>query len=106
MPLYFCSLILQGVAGGLEEGTLTFPICSDFVDDWVECSEAEIARATVELLETEGLRVEAAAGLTLAALYKYRAELEGRTVALCICGGNVGDEQLDEFKRLAAEDKE
>jgi threonine dehydratase len=78
----------DGTAGGIEAGAFTFGLCRELVDEWVLVSEAEIAAALDEVA-AQGMIVEGAAGVAVAALGKA-ASVAGRQVAVVICGGNRG----------------
>jgi threonine dehydratase len=81
----------------VKAGDLCFDIAKRVVDRFVLVSEAEIARAIVRLLELEKTVVEGAGAVPLAALTAGAAYgagaatlgLDGKTVALVLCGGNI-----------------
>ena len=73
-----------------EVGRLCFDVGRHVVDRVVTVDEPEIARAVVRLLEMEKTVVEGAAATPLAAVTgPLRAEVAGRKVVLCLCGGNI-----------------
>jgi threonine dehydratase len=76
--------------GAVEPGSVTFPICQSVIDTKVTVSETEIAAAMRQLLETEDLMVEGAAGVALAGLVKCAPAYRGRRVAVVLCGRNIG----------------
>ena len=80
----------DGSAGNLEPGSITFPLCRDLVDEWVEVSEAEIAAAMRDFIEHQHQLLEGAAGVALAAFAKTASLYRGRTVAIVICGAKIG----------------
>lgn len=91
----------DATAGGVEPGSLTFPLCRDLVDRWVAVTEQQIADAVVSCLEHGGKLVEGAAGCAVAgALQVARGEeaalLSGAVVVVVCCGGNVGGGALRE----------
>jgi threonine dehydratase len=94
----------DATAGGVEQGSLTFPICRNLVDHWVTLSESEIAEGVVSCLEHGGKLIEGAAGCAVAAALKVGRErpeeLAGRTVVVIACGGNVGVAALKEALEL------
>jgi threonine dehydratase len=67
------------------------------VDAWVEVSEAEIAAAMLLLLDTHHKLVEGAAGVALAAFLQTRAQYQGLTVAIVLCGSNVGSSTVTDL---------
>ena len=87
----------DGSAGGLEAGSMTFAICRDLVDEFTLVSEAEIARGIRHMVEWEKLVVEGAGSVAIAALMKHHESgrsLQGKTVLVVICGGNISAETL------------
>jgi len=91
----------DGTAGGLEEGTMTFPLCRDWVDDWLTVEEREIASALRGVLDQEHLLVEGAAAVSVAAYQRVAEQYGGQRVAIVICGGNIGLETLQRALDLA-----
>ena len=85
----------DGTAGGIEQGTVTFPLNRDLVDEWIEVPEDEIARAMRHAIEVEHMLVEGAAAVAIAALPRSRGILRGR-VAVVLCGANVSASRLKE----------
>jgi threonine dehydratase len=84
----------DGTAGGIEEGSITFGICRDLVDEWVEVPEDAIARAMRHCIEHEHMLVEGSAGVALAASWQAAESLRGQNVAIVLCGANVSTETL------------
>jgi len=81
------------IADGLavrRTGERTLAIARRYVDEIVTVSEGEIASAILKLLEIEKTVVEGGGAAGLAALLfgKVRG-LEGRNVAVIVCGGNI-----------------
>ena len=70
-------------------GEHTFDLARRHADRVVTVAEEEIANAILLLLEIEKTVVEGAGAVPLAALANRRVDLEGRTVALVISGGNI-----------------
>ncbi len=89
----------DATAGAVEEGSITFPICQQVIDDRVTVSEAEIAAAMRAVAAAEHWMVEGAAGVALAGLIQRRQEWRGKNVAVVLCGRNIG---LDRFHRNRA----
>lgn len=95
----------DGSAGGVEEGSLTFEPCCRFVDGWQNVSEPQIAAAMVGMLREEGISLEGAAGMTVAAAMEYLRTHPGvrnRTAVIICCGGNISDSRFGDAQRLAA----
>ena len=80
----------DGTAGGIEEDSITFEICQQWVDDYVRVSEKEIANALRLLLTQHYLMVEGAAGLSVATLLQQAHQFEGKRVVLILCGRKLG----------------
>ncbi len=68
----------------------------DRVDDIRLVSDGEMRRAILTLLETTRLLAEGAGAAALAAAYQLREELDGRTVAIVLSGGNLTLDALAE----------
>ena len=81
--------ISDGSAGGVEEGSFTFPICQRVIDQRVLVSEDETKAAMKLLAETERWMVEGAAGVALAGLLKHAHEWQGKKVGVVLCGRNI-----------------
>lgn len=79
----------DSTAGGIEPGSMTFPICQQLIDRSLTVSEAEIASAMRHLNREHGLVIEGAAGVAYAGMAATISEFSGRSVAVIICGGNV-----------------
>ncbi|KAK9804127.1 hypothetical protein WJX73_002034 [Symbiochloris irregularis] len=87
------STLSDGTAGGVEENSITLQPCRHLVDRWVLVEEADIARAMVGLLDHDGLRLEGAAAMAVAAFIKDSQashQSSQQSVVIC-CGGNVSD---------------
>ena len=76
-------------AGGIEAGSITFPICRDHVAAWQRVSEEEIRRAMQDLKRETGILAEGAAAMPVAALRSNPGAYAGSTVVLVISGGNT-----------------
>lgn len=94
VPVEEHATLSDATAGAIEPGSVTFPICQSVIDARVVVSEAEIVGAMRRLAETEHLMVEGAAGVALAGLARSADAYRGRTVAVVLCGRNIG---LDTF---------
>lgn len=79
----------DGTAGGLEPGTITFPICQQVVDECVQVSEEEIKAAMKTLARYERWMVEGAAGVAMAAFMQQAEKWRGKRVAVILCGKNI-----------------
>ncbi|WP_312946170.1 threonine/serine dehydratase [Superficieibacter sp.] len=79
----------DGTAGGLEPGSITFPLCMQVIDECVLVSEAEIRQAMREIARSERWMIEGAAGVAVAALLKQASVWKGKRVAVVLCGRNI-----------------
>lgn len=89
----------DGTAGGIEEGTLTLPLCLSVVDRSVLVSEDAIASAMRLMMARHHVLVEGAAGVAVAGWARERERWSDRRVAIVICGANV---TLDVLRRVLA----
>jgi threonine dehydratase len=81
--------VADAVAGGLEPGSITFPLCRDVVDGIITVGEEAIREAMDLIFEAHGRMVEGAGALPLAALLSTGVRFSGRTAVLIVSGGNV-----------------
>jgi threonine dehydratase len=81
----------DGTAGGIEAGSITFPLCQAFVDEYVLTSEDEILAAMKLILVKHRQVIEGSAGVAVGALLKTTDRFKGKKVAVVLCGGNVGE---------------
>jgi len=89
--------VADAVAGGIEPGSLTFPLCRDFVDSFVSVPEESIIRAMSLLAEVHGKPVEGAGALALAGVLADPDRFRGRTVVCVVSGGNI---DADDFRKI------
>jgi len=80
--------VADAVGGGIEPGSITFPLCRDLVDAIEVVPEALIVRALALVRERHGRMIEGAGALPVAALLHSPARWAGRTVVLVASGGN------------------
>lgn len=79
----------DGTAGGIEPGSMTFPLCQRVVDKTVLVSEQEIRDAMKAVARFERWMIEGAAGVALAGAVKLAADYQGKKVAVILCGRNI-----------------
>jgi len=70
-------------------GERTLPLVQKYVDDIVTVEEEEIANAILLLLEREKTLAEGAGAAAIAAVLNHKLKLEGKRVAVLVCGGNI-----------------
>jgi len=86
--------IADAVAGGIEPGAITFPLCRDLVDFIEVVPESLIARGLALVHEHHGRMVEGAGALPFAALLHSPAKWRDRTVVAVVSGGNISPERF------------
>ncbi|MGH7106962.1 MAG: threonine/serine dehydratase [Acetobacteraceae bacterium] len=82
----------DGTAGGIEPGSITFPLCQSVIDARISVNEPEIAAAMRAIASADHWIVEGAAGVALAGLVKVASAWQGRRVAVVVCGRNIAIE--------------
>ncbi len=84
---------LETIADGIaikHPGNITLPIISEIVDEIVEVTEEEIARAIFFCVQNNRLVVEGAGAAGLAALLAGKVEIDAEdTICAVLCGGNI-----------------
>jgi len=70
-------------------GERTLPLVQTYVDQIVTVEEEEIANAILLLLEREKTLAEGAGAAAMAAVLNRKLPLEGKRVAVLVCGGNI-----------------
>jgi threonine dehydratase len=89
--------VADAVAGGIEPGSITFPLCRDLVDAIETVPESSISRAMAHVHERHGRMLEGAGALPFAALLASSAARKGRTAVAVASGGNIA---VDRFRAL------
>lgn len=84
----------DGSAGGVEEGSITFDMCNEFIDDYCLVSEDEIALQIKNSLIMDKMLIEGSAAVAIASALKMKSILQNKNVAIVICGGNIGRDTL------------
>ena len=84
----------DGTAGGVEEGSITFDICKEIIDDFVLVSEKEIVSGIRKAINDHHQLIEGSAGAAIAAFIKRKNRLIGKRVVIIICGGNIHSNTL------------
>jgi threonine dehydratase len=70
-------------------GEKTLPLVQKYVDDIVTVEEEEIANAILLLLEREKTLAEGAGAAAIAAVLNRKLPIQGKRVAVLVCGGNI-----------------
>lgn len=83
------STIADGIAVK-EPGSLTFRLCSDYVDKIVSVSDDQVSAAILALIEKQKMIAEGAGAVALAAvMYRKIPDIEGKKVVCLVSGGNI-----------------
>ena len=86
--------LADGVAGGVDEGSVTLPMASEVIDEVIHCSEDQIAAALQALAWTDNMIVEGAAALALAALLAEPERYADQTSVVVLCGANYDQARI------------
>ncbi|MBD5632177.1 MAG: threonine ammonia-lyase [Clostridia bacterium] len=83
------STIADGIAVK-EPGSLTFELCSKYVDDIVTVTDDQVSAAILALIEKQKMIAEGAGAVSLAAvMFNKIPEIAGKKVCCVISGGNI-----------------
>lgn len=82
------STIADGIAVK-KPGTLTYDICSRYVDEIVTVSDDEISAAILALMEQHKLVTEGAGAVAVAAAMFGKLDLAGKKTVCLLSGGNI-----------------
>lgn len=88
--------VAEGLHGGIEEGSVTFEMCRDLVDDFVLVREETIVKAIWLLLTQQHQVVEGAGAVGAAAIMENPQWFRNRRVGVVISGGNLDTKLLQE----------
>ena len=84
----------DGTAGGIEAGSITFPLNQAVVDEFVIIDEQQIADAMKLFVASEGHTIEGAVGVAIAGMLAVKDDLRGQNVVVIVCGGNITEEKF------------
>ncbi len=84
----------EGSAGGIEEGSLTFPLCQKYVDDYILVTEDEIKEAVRTVFLKHYMIIEGAAALSVASYLKEKKRFCGKNAVLILSGSKLSEEAL------------
>jgi threonine dehydratase len=90
--------IADAVAGGIEPGSITFPLYREWVDRTLTVKEETIAGSMALVFERHNRIIEGAGALPVAGLLSFPAAFRGRTVLLVVSGRNIAP---DRFRAVA-----
>lgn len=86
--------LADGIAGGIDKGSITLALASEVIDRVVHCSEEEIVVALNSLAWSEKQIVEGAAALALAGYFATKEDYAGQVNVVLLCGANFDKEAL------------
>lgn len=92
----------DGTAGGLEDESITFGICQQLVDQWVDVTEVDIATAVTNMIDDHHQLVEGAAGVALAAATSLADQNPGASIVAVSCGANASSDALSRMIAASA----
>jgi threonine dehydratase len=82
-------------------GSKTFPIIQKVVKDIVLVDEGKVCSTILNLYNEEGIIVEPAGALTIAALDQYKEQIKGKNVVCVVSGSNNDITRTEEIKERA-----
>lgn len=96
--VYVEQTIADGIAGNIEQDSMTFPLAQEVVDDWVVVEEPEIVGTVFEFLDNEGMLIEGSAACAVAAVSKKHFAVKPKEkVGIVVCGGNIARQSWREI---------
>jgi threonine dehydratase len=87
--------IAEAVAGGIEPGSMTFPLCAELLEGMITVEESMIGKSMCLLSKAHQKMVEGAGALSLAALIKDSAPFRKKKVVLVVSGGNISPQAFE-----------
>lgn len=79
-------------------GDLTFEIAQQVIDDMVLVPEGKVCSTILQLYNEEGIVLEPAGALSIAALDFYQSQIKGKNVVCLLGGGNNDITRTEEIK--------
>jgi threonine dehydratase len=86
--------VADAVAGGIEPGSITFPLYRELVDRTIVVDEEMIGNAMSLLYDRHGRMVEGAGALPASGLLANTEDFSGRTVVLVVSGRNIAEDHF------------
>jgi threonine dehydratase len=93
--------VAEGLAGGIEKGSITFTIAQQYVDEVMLVREETLRKAVYLLYTNEKQTVEGSGAAGVAMLLENKDAFSGLTVAAVLSGGNIDSSLLQSI--LASE---
>ncbi len=79
-------------------GSITFQLCKESLDNTLLVPEGKVCSTILKLYNEEGIVVEPAGALTIAALEQLQDEIIGKTVVCVVSGSNNDIDRMQEIK--------
>ncbi|BDA86999.1 serine/threonine dehydratase [Aureimonas sp. SA4125] len=86
--------IADGVAGGLDEDSMTLPLAMAVIDEVVVCDEDAIVAEIASIALNERQVVEGAAALAMAGYRSLAHRLAGQRSVVVLCGSNFAPDRI------------
>jgi threonine dehydratase len=96
VPVPVLDSLADGLAGNVEEGSITFDLVREHLREIVLVTEAEVAAAMRSIIEREHVLVEGSAAVGVAALHNRSLVPDGPT-AVILSGRNVAAAVLQQY---------
>ena len=93
----YLDTISDGSGGAFEQGSITYDICKEVVDEFILVSEDEIKQSIKLMIDAHHKIIEGAAGVALASFLKKKDNYAGKNVVILLCGANIATEKLKEI---------
>jgi threonine dehydratase len=90
----------DGTAGGVEAGSITFPLCRRWVDSYITVTEDEIRNSLRQFMSDQHMLIEGSAAVAIAAFEQVQASYVGKNVVILLCGANIGLSTLKDILGL------
>ncbi|MDN3694134.1 threonine ammonia-lyase IlvA [Chryseobacterium tructae] len=84
-----------------QVGNLTFQLCKDTLYDMATVEEGLVCETILSLYNKDAIVVEPAGALSVAALEKYKDQIQGKNVVCIISGSNNDITRMEEIKEKA-----
>jgi threonine dehydratase len=86
--------VSDGTAGGVESETVTLPLCSELVDEWLLVPEEQVRHTLRFVIDNLHQLVEGSAAVAIAAAMAYGTRHPGARVVAVSCGANISADTL------------
>jgi len=86
--------LADGVAGGVDDNSVTLALATAVIDEVLTCSEDEIVFALQKLAFDEHLLVEGAAALALSGFIQVAEKVVDQNNIVLLCGGNFDNDKV------------